>query len=180
MNTTYIWNHFADNILHFIEKRVNNSEDAKDIRQDIFIKIHLKLVQIQHTEKILPWIYQIVRNSIRDYYRYQYKKNQEQERWLLQAPQYEENQAEHQELFCCLTPFLDNLSEKYKIVMEMHYQKGIKQHEIAKELGISISGVKSRIQRAREVLKQEFTSCCGYHLGKDGYLKGEQDCSCHH
>lgn len=181
MNTTHIWDKFADNVLHFIQKRIERPEDALDVRQEVFMKIHLKSTQLQDTDKMLSWIYQITRNSIHDYYRHQYKVNQEQEIWAKQIPQKEENTLEQQEIFCCLIPFLEKLPPKYKIVMLLHHQEGLKQNQIAEKLNISVSGVKSRIQRAREILKSQFTVCCGYHLGKDGYLHGEQDCEiCNH
>lgn len=176
MNTQYIWDTFSDNILHFIQKKVKSREDVLDIRQEVFMKIHLKSSQLQDNEKVLSWIYQITRNSIHDFYRHQYKENQEQEIWAKQEPQKEENISEQQEIFCCLIPFLEKLPNKYKVVMRLHHQEGLKQNQIAEKLKVSVSGVKSRIQRAREMLKSQFSVCCGYHLGKDGYLHGEQDC----
>jgi len=181
MNTHYIWNNFSENILAFIEKRIKSKEDALDIRQEVFIKVHLKSRQIQDPKKLTSWIYQIARNIINDYYRHYYKERQEEEVWKGQTVKKEDTKIGEQESFCCLQPFLDELPEKYKIVMLMHYQQGIQQNEIAHKLGISISGIKSRIQRAREILKSKFSECCGYHSGENGQLKGEQDCPrCHH
>ena len=51
--------------------------------------------------------------------------------------------------------------------------KGLKQAEVARTLGISLSGAKSRIQRGRKLLKDGFIACCDYKLNESGYLVGE-------
>ena len=42
---------------------------TEDILQDVFIKIHLKIDTLKDESKIKPWLYQITRNRIMDYYR---------------------------------------------------------------------------------------------------------------
>ena len=67
--TTSIWNEFSQELLGFIKARVNNEQNAEDILQEVFIKIHTKIDTIHKHQKIASWVYQITRNAIIDFYR---------------------------------------------------------------------------------------------------------------
>lgn len=51
--------------------------------------------------------------------------------------------------------------------------KGLKQKQIAEQLGIPLSTVKSQIQRARKMIIQGYMDCCDYKLNDEGKLVGE-------
>ncbi|OJJ22625.1 hypothetical protein BKI52_06765 [marine bacterium AO1-C] len=177
--TTEIWETFSSQLLNFIKSKVSNKEDAYDLLQEIFIKIHTQLNRLEDEQKIEAWVYQISRYTIQDYYRGYYRASQkmnESVEQLQETP--EENQAYQQVAYCCWEPFVTQLPEKYRIVFELSLQ-GHKQAAIAQQLNTSLSNVKMRLQRAKEMLKKEFISCCGYHLGENGKLKGDQDCQRH-
>ena len=69
MTTEVIWADFGSKLLSFIKARVNNPENAEDILQEVFIKIHEKSNQLKDERKLTSWIYQITRNAIIDYHR---------------------------------------------------------------------------------------------------------------
>jgi RNA polymerase sigma-70 factor (ECF subfamily) len=173
----HLWNQFSDKLLRFVEHRVDSSEDAKDIHQEIFIKLYLHLDQLQSEDKLQAWVYQIARNQITDYHRQRQRYISESERLVAVVPVSAESKAGHQELYCCLHPFIDELPEGYREVVSLNVYDGLKAAQIAEKLGLSLSGVKSRLQRGRELIKQKFADCCSYHLNPDnGKLHGEQDC----
>lgn len=174
-NTEEIWQEFSNNIFDFIKKRVENEEDVKDIQQEVFIKVHLNIDKLRNISKLKSWLYQITRNVIQDYYREEKRKDffNNQNSWENNIIR---NKAYQEELFCCLDPFIKSLPKKYAQILEMNTFQGLKLEDISKKLDISLSGVKSRIQRAREILKQDFVKCCQYKIGKDGKLQGEQNC----
>ena len=68
-NIEIIWNQFSSDLKSFILSRVKNEDDADDILQNTFIKIHDNLSKLRDNSKIKPWIYQITRNLIIDYFR---------------------------------------------------------------------------------------------------------------
>jgi len=177
--TTEIWEAFSNQLLNFIRSKVSNKEDAYDLLQDIFIKIHTQLDRLKDEQKVEAWVYQISRYTIQDYYRAHYrvseKVNESATNWQAMP---DENEAYQQVSYCCWGPFVEQLPEKYKTVFELSLQ-GHKQAVIAQKLNTSLSNVKMRMQRAKEMLKKEFISCCGYHLGNNGKLQGDQDCQRH-
>ena len=177
--TTEIWETFSNQLLNFIKSKVSNNEDAYDLLQEIFIKIHTQLDCLKDEQKVEAWVYQISRYTIQDYYRAQYRTSEKVDESVKQwQAMPEENNAYRQISYCCWEPFIEQLPEKYKTVFELSLQ-GYKQAAIAQKLATSLSNVKMRMQRAKEMLKKEFISCCGYHLGNNDKLEGEQDCRHH-
>ncbi len=177
--TTEIWDTFSSQLLNFIKSRIPNKEDASDLLQEVFIKIHTQLGSLKDEQKIEPWVYQISRYTIQDYYRTHYRGVEKMDEAMEQWPANpDENQAYQQIKYCCWEPFITKLPEKYKVVFELSLQ-GYKQADIAQQLNTSLSNVKMRLQRAKEMLKTAFIGCCGYHLSDKGKLQGDQDCQSH-
>jgi RNA polymerase sigma-70 factor (ECF subfamily) len=64
------------------------------------------------------------------------------------------------EFSICIVPMIDALPEKYKQAITLSEIEGISQKDLAKNLNISYSGAKSRVQRGREMLKSLLQECC--------------------
>jgi RNA polymerase sigma-70 factor (ECF subfamily) len=57
--------------------------------------------------------------------------------------------------------------------------QGLTQKELGERLGLSFSGAKSRVQRAREKLKQQLLACCHFELDRRGHVINYQPkCQC--
>ncbi len=78
-----------------------------------------------------------------------------------------------EELIHCLDPMINALPDKYREALVLSDIRGIKQSEIAKRLGLGLSATKSRIQRARKQLQENFVSCCHFQLDQSGKLEGD-------
>ena len=112
MNTTAIWNEFSDQLLGFIKARVNNTDTANDILQDVFIKIHEKAGQLNDSERLASWVYQITRNSIIDFYRK--KKLPISDNEIFNEQMEETDPSLNPQFVNCMMPFIDQLPEKYR------------------------------------------------------------------
>jgi len=183
--TSTIWNEFHDNVYGFVLKRIKDKQDTNDIVQDVFVKIHLNKHTLKDESKLQAWIYQITRNSINDYFKSVAKNKDgflDENHKIIETIEDEDiSFYGKQEMFCCLGPFLDEMDKKYSVPLIMSDIKGKKLQEVADFLNISLSGAKSRVQRAREILKKDFVSCCQYSFDENGKLIGDQDCSrCNH
>lgn len=178
MNTTAIWKEFSDQLLGFIKARVNNPVNAEDILQDVFVKIHQKSKQLSDKDKLASWVYQITRNSIIDFYRK--KKLPISDSEIFNEKIEEEDQKLNPQFVKCLMPFIDQLPEKYRDALNKTVYGDLSQKEYAKELGISYTALKSRVQRARKQLKELFTQCCNIKTDSYGNIISSNidDCSC--
>ena len=169
METTIIWNEFSDSLKGFIKSKVKDNAIANDLLQEVFIKIHINIDSLQKQKSLKSWIFTITNNVIKDHY----KKNKKQNSSSFEYMMSNEEPSEEHSAKDCIAPLIKNLPSTYKEAVYLSEIKGIKQAEIAKQLNISLSGAKSRIQRGRNLLKQGFIDCCDYKLNELGYLVGE-------
>lgn len=172
-DTQQIWDSLKEPLFYFILKRVNNENISKDILQEVFIKIHLNLNQLQNESKVKAWVFQITRNQVAEYFR---KENK-----LVELTKLDEEYLtvgfEYSEIdFCCFENFINELPEKYSKVLTLISVEGKKQNEAASMLHLSLPNLKSRVHRAKEMLKQKFIECCQFSLNDKGLLVGEQNC----
>ena len=159
-----LWLKFHKALLNYIKKNISNPEDAEDILQTVFLKIHKNIHTLMEKEKVLPWLYQITRNTIIDSYR----TNGKTKAKLL--PYMDSNMDSHMdsnfgipddakveawdlEISSCVKKMIAELPEKYAGVLTLYEFDGLSHKEIAQRLGISISGSKTRVQRSREKMK---------------------------
>ena len=68
-STEVIWEECSLHLRRFILGRVHLEQDAEDVLQDVFVKIHNNLHSLKDEDKLEAWIFQIARNAIVDYYR---------------------------------------------------------------------------------------------------------------
>ncbi|MDP2857675.1 MAG: RNA polymerase subunit sigma, partial [Bacillota bacterium] len=68
----------------------------------------------------------------------------------------------------CLTAMVDDLPEPFRTAIEMVEQRQMMQRDYAATAGLSLSGAKSRIQRARKMLKKKLLDCCSVELDRLG------------
>lgn len=159
-NLEEIYSEFSGRIKAYLSGKVRSSEDAEDLTQEIFIKIQRNIESLKDEKKLAPWIHSIVRNSITDYYRRKDMGSVE----IDDNISYEEDgESENgmQDIVYCLNVFMDRLPEKYREPLVLSDIEGIKQKDLANRMGLSYTGLKSRVQRGREMIKNMFMNCCG-------------------
>lgn len=169
METQDIWDTFNNDLYFFILKKVKDKNEANDIFQNTFLKIHKNLPKLKKAEKVKAWVFQIARNEIVNYFNAEaihLDKSNSKEALLV----------EEYQLVCCFDRLINELPTIYKEVIEMIYIKGYKQKEVAATLGISLENTKARVRRAKDILKEKFKVCCKYEVNKKGKLIGEPDC----
>ena len=152
-----IWEDLNEELYKFILGKIKDEHLAKDIHQEVFIKIQTNIHQLKHTSKITSWVYQITRNTIIDYFRK--AKNQNVAIGDLDIPETESNNFEYANLTNCINSKIDSLSAEYKEAIVLTSFKNYSQKELAQYLKISYSGTKSRVQKAREILKDNILDC---------------------
>ena len=150
--TEKIWQDFGVDLRRFVYSKVSDKEIVNDIIQNIFFKIHSNINSLKDNSKLGSWLFQIARNSIMDYYRGKKKAQR-----LLENLKKEEFFIENTSseiLQYCMDFFISRLPQKYKDALIFTEFNGNSQQELSKKEGISISASKSRVQRARQKLKQ--------------------------
>ena len=166
MTTVYAWDAFRIPLKHFILQYIHNEAIAEDILQDIFLKIHTHIETLHDEKKLQAWLYQVAHHAIYDYYRSQ--------RFMQALPEtfdvLEESTQEDatQQLLPCVKDMVDQLPPLYREALLLTEYQGLTQRELAEQLHLSFSGAKSRVQRAREKLKQKLLACCHFVFDRRG------------
>ncbi len=163
-----VWRAFHDRLHAYVRRRVASNDDAEDLVQDVFARIQSSSRQGADIENVSGWVYQVTRNAITDYHRERAKLG----RIASQLGDEDANlgSADGKEwepgvgLSRCLRPFVDMLPEPYAEALTLTDLGGMSQTAAAAQLGLSVSGMKSRVQRGRAKLKALVLDCCNVEL----------------
>ena len=166
----------------FVAHRVPEA-DADDITQDILLRILRSGRTADAVEATPAWLYTVARNAVIDHYRTR--------RTLQPLPvDLDEHLEGHgpsqpsealQEAARCLRPAVAVLEEPYRSAIIRVDLDGITQVAAAAEAGISVPGMKSRVQRGRRMLAEVLSTWCRVYLDEHGQIATEscvRACSC--
>jgi len=161
--THVVWEVFSQPLRSYILKRVCEPAEADDILQEVFLKIHLKLHTLRDEERLAAWLYKIARNAITDHYRS--KQGLEGLPEIAFSDNGEEETDAEAKLAAEMRYYVSVcLPEKYGHALMLADLEGQTQEEVARRLGLSLSGAKSRVQRARRMLREAFLRCCQFEF----------------
>lgn len=162
-----LWQEHKNELRNFILKRIKDQDLTNDILQDVLIKVYNFCISKSGVRNIRSWLFQIAQNTITDHYRKQTKFREFDK--IVELENEDPNLA-FSEATNYILPMLDFLPKEYAIPLKLADIDNMKQAEIAQKLNLSLSATKSRIQRARQLLKAEFITCCHFETDKQGNL----------
>ncbi len=166
LTTEQVWEDFRSRLRGLLLRRVRDEALADDLLQETFIRIHRGLGAVRDPNRLLPWLSRVARSVVADHFR-----SSPAGRSLLAGMPEQTSEAEvnhNEELGQCLSGMAKSLPDKYRRAFELVEVRGYKQREAAAELGLSISGAKSRIQRARKMLRESLLKCCEIEFDRRG------------
>ena len=150
-----IWITYRDDLKGYVSKRVADKADADDILQSVLIKLVNYCEKKNDVRNVKGWIYRITQNTIIDFVKKSGRTaNTDFETLIVQDHQdYDEN------VFVWLHNFIDSLPDEYAIPLRLSDLERKPQKDIAERLGLTLEATKSRIQRARKMVRQKFDEC---------------------
>lgn len=161
-----LWQEHTRELQNYISKRVTDKDEAKDILQEVLMKVYKFCLSRSGVNNLKSWLFQIAHNTIIDHYRRSAKFTKKE---IPEVAEEDENIA-FKEAVHFMEPLLGFLPDEYSVPLKLADLEGMKQAEIAKKLNLSLSATKSRIQRARQLLKAEFLICCNLETDARGNL----------
>ena len=178
------WDEMLSRLRSFIAARVGDDEIAADITQDVMVR-SLAAGALQRADSPAAWLYRSARNAVIDHYRTRHVHDPITEiDQLWPEPELSDDRPNDatQQLARCLQPLAEQLPAIYRDALDRIDLAGQSHHHAAAELGISTSGMKSRVQRARRLLKNLLTDCCQVRLDDLGavtsYRPNNGACGC--
>lgn len=172
-----LWDQYCCRLLGFIRKRVSDEIEAEDILQEVFVRAHRGLCCVPMPDRVDRWLFQVARNLIIDHYRSR-KEMVEIPESLPTETEFPEEDPET-ELAFSLQDMIHELPAPYREALILTEYQGLSQKELAESQGISLSGAKSRVQRAREKLREMLMNCCHFEFDRRGrVVEYYQRCCC--
>ncbi|MCP4727385.1 MAG: sigma-70 family RNA polymerase sigma factor [bacterium] len=147
----------------FAYRIVGDMEAAKDLTQDIFVKIYSTIGGFKEGAKFFSWYYRILLNHCINYKRRKklvsmlpftdvFTREEYREKDENVIPDDEDYETKKDTVEYVRTA-IDKLSSKHKAVIVLFDLEGIAQEQIAEILDVSVGTVRSRIHYARKQLK---------------------------
>ncbi|MDQ4116163.1 MAG: sigma-70 family RNA polymerase sigma factor [Actinomycetota bacterium] len=185
--TEQIWREFGTQLRRFVHRRVLDPDRADDVLAEIMLRIHRNLHRVEDHEHLVRWVYRITRNAIID----EYRRVEREHARLAPLPDLgpepaataadDEQAGVLSELANCVRPLLDGLSPEQRRAVELTELDGLSQTGAAEREGLSVSGMKSRVQRGRHRLAELLGRCCELTLDARGVpmdYTPRRDCRC--
>lgn len=161
------WRELDARLRPFVARRVR-AEDVDDVVQDVFLRMQRGLDGLRDDQRFGPWVYQVARSAIGDHRRKAARhplSDAEPPEAATPDPEAEDEGAAERELALYVAPFIAMLPSPYREALTLTELEGLTQKEAAELIGISLSGMKSRVQRGRLALKEALEDCC--HIALD-------------
>lgn len=156
------WRQLEAELRPFIARRLWSAADVDDVLQDVFVRLHGGLSELRDDERFGPWVYRVARSAIVDHQRRSSKHHVPPEGFEPkdEAGVDDDDEAVEQALASYVAHFVAMLPSPYREALTLTEFEGLTQKEAAKMLGLSLSGMKSRVQRGRVQLRKAFEGCC--------------------
>lgn len=168
VDPTTAWQHVAEDLRRFVQRRVKDAHTAEDLVQDVFLKFARHLQAGPPEGPLHAWIFRTAQNAIIDHYRGQRAETEDSA--ALAAENATDTTFEDEPLFASFRTFLHSLpAEQREALLRTEYE-GLTQKQLAAELGIPLSTVKSRVQRGKQRLGEALRDCCSFEFDRRGHL----------
>ncbi len=171
-----IWADVGTSLERFVRRHVSDPHQAEDIVADVLLRIHQHLGTVDDHERVTAWVFRIARNAITDHYRRNARRREDLDAgedlvagdttdgWL------DDQAAVISDLASCIRPLVEALPGDYRRALELTDLEGRTQAEAARIEGVSVSGMKSRVQRGRRLFAALVRNCCEVTTDSRGEL----------
>jgi RNA polymerase sigma-70 factor (ECF subfamily) len=131
----------------FAFQHLRDLDEAQDLTQEIFVKLYRNLARFDSTRPFEPWFWKLAANTTINYRRKRVPTPSDQD---LDVAGPSAEAARHDPV---LVEALAQLDPSYRLPILLHYYADLSLEQVAASLSVSIPAVKSRLHRARALLR---------------------------
>lgn len=157
------WDQIANRLRPYVARRVASATEVDDILQEILFRVHRGIAALRDGERFGGWVYRIAEHVIADSARAAARDR------LVAAgdvpdrvggDQADETASLQSDLGACVSLFVARLPSPYREAIVLTELEGLTQKDAARLAGVTLSAMKSRVQRGREKIRDMFEDCC--------------------
>ena len=173
-----LWLQYRQALQSYLHGKVHDAALAEELTQRVLLRVVNACCSDIEVRNVRAWLYQISRNVLADYYRVEGAGTQVRGdvrfttydlQFMIGLPQEQGDSSDvWREMELYLRRLLRLLPEHYATPLRLADLEGMKQQEIADRLGLGLSAIKSRIQRARVMLREKIVECSHLELDSAG------------
>jgi len=166
-----LWDAVAARMRPFVRSRVASDADTDDVLQEVLLRVHRGLPEIEDPERFGAWLFRVARSALADHHRARARHPvaaADEDRELPAAPVDGEESLVAEQLARTLASFVAALPSPYREAITLTELEGRTQREAAEMLGVSLSALKSRVLRGRQKLRAVLHACCAIALDARG------------
>lgn len=139
---------------------VNDSQDAEDITQEVFVRLWKNLHAYKQEVKLTTWLYKIVTNRCLDFLKSRHGRQRKnkvdvEKQHELTTHSTPEKEFQQQELTLIIYAAAEELTPKQKAVFILRDLEGLTQEEVSEALSMSTGNVKSNLFYARQKMTEK-------------------------
>lgn len=164
-----IYREYGERVLNLAYRYTSNSEVARDLTQDVFIKVYQNLAGFQNRSQLYTWIYMITTNHCLNYLKRERKRRwlslldqnvsevfksgtAEKSARLIQNPLTPDQILEKSQREKIIRKMIDSIPLKYRFPLILQRYEELPVQEIAKTLSLTVPATETRIHRAKKLL----------------------------
>ena len=131
----------------FAFQHLRDYDEAQDLTQEIFVKLYRNLARYDTARPFEPWFWKLAANTTINYRRKRVPSPTDQDIDAAASPA---EWAQHDPV---LVEALTQLDPSYRLPILLHYYADLSLEQVAASLSVSIPAIKSRLHRARALLR---------------------------
>jgi RNA polymerase sigma-70 factor (ECF subfamily) len=185
-----LWRTLNARLAAFVGRRIGDPHAAEDVAQEVLLRLYRNLDRLRAGDRLDAFAYRIARNAIIDHYRSTANAKE-----LPSAPDdlfgridgdvgidgESDGDTGLHELAGCLRPLVQRLPHRYREALTLTDLGELSQVQAAQAAGLTIPGMKARVQRGRAQLRELLVRCCDLARDEDRRITGVErtgPCSC--
>lgn len=150
-------------VQHMVQRFVKDNEQAKDVCQEVFIKVYKNIAHFKQESKLSTWIAQIAYTTSLDYLKGIQRKhrtvvNMDDHHHHIEGGLNPEQEFNKKELRTFIAQLIDQLPDNYRLVVNLFHIDEYSYQEIVAITGLSEGTIKSHLFRARKLLKDKLAN----------------------
>lgn len=158
------WKKHEAELRRFLTNRLSDPHVAEDVLQEVFVKAMRHVNGFCELSSARAWLFEVARNAVIDHFRLKREHVDLPEDLAVDVNE----SLTVDGLAACVPRVLSELNEKDREAIILCDLQGMTQETFAQMKGISLSGAKSRVQRARKRMQEQLTRACRVEFDENG------------